>query len=122
MTRDPTATGSGDSSATTELGERDEVVITVAEAALTIHRSLDALYFTQRTRDPFRSGRFSRPSMRAQTSLESPAPVVGLKVGSPSKKNLSAAFIMIYLALHRDSGKPVLITACVTQILALHPL
>ena len=31
MTRDPTATGSGDSSATTELGERDEVVITVAE-------------------------------------------------------------------------------------------
>ena len=33
MTRDPAATGSGDSSATTELGERDEVVITVAERA-----------------------------------------------------------------------------------------
>ena len=33
MTRDPTATGSGDSSATTELGERDEVAITVSEVA-----------------------------------------------------------------------------------------
>ena len=33
MTRIATGTGSGDSSATTELGERDEVVITVAERA-----------------------------------------------------------------------------------------
>jgi len=33
MTRIATGTGSGDSSATTELGERDEVAITVAELA-----------------------------------------------------------------------------------------
>ncbi len=33
MARVPSATGSGDSSATTELGERDEVIITVAERA-----------------------------------------------------------------------------------------
>ena len=36
MTRIATGTGSGDSSATTELGERDEVVITVAESYSTI--------------------------------------------------------------------------------------